>query len=378
MRAWLERQRYLLDFTLSSLARRRRKTVALLAIYTLLVFALASVLFFTTALREQATVVLRDAPDLVVQRMAAGRHERVPAGYVDTLRGLQGVSGARGRLWGYYQDRVSGATLTVMVPQVPRGEQGDVVLGPGVARVRQVGVHERFPMLTYEGDVLDLRVIAVEPSETEVVAADLVLLGETDFRALFAMEGEVFTDVAVSVPNPQEIATVARKATQYLSDVRVITRADMVRTYEAVLDWRSGLAMAMLTGAVLAFAILAWDRAAGLSVEEQREIGVLKAIGWETTDVLRVKLWEGAAVSLSAFLAGVLLAYLHVFVGAAFLFRPVLEGWSALYPDLRPVPFVSGLQVVTLFALSVIPYTLATLVPSWRAATVDPDTVMRA
>jgi ABC-type lipoprotein release transport system permease subunit len=90
-----------------------------------------------------------------------------------------------------------------------------------------------------------------------------------------------------------------------------------------------------------------------------------------------MKVWEGAAVSLTAYLAGVLLAYVHVFLGASSLFAPVMKGWSVLYPDFRLVPFVSGSQLTTLFFLAVVPYTVATIVPSWRAATVDPDAVMR-
>ena len=35
---WLERQRYILDFTLSSLARRKGKNLALIALYALVVF----------------------------------------------------------------------------------------------------------------------------------------------------------------------------------------------------------------------------------------------------------------------------------------------------------------------------------------------------
>ena len=136
--------------------------------------------------------------------------------------------------------------------------------------------------------------------------------------------------------------------------------------------------LALLAGAVLAFIIFAWDRASGLSAEERREIGILKAIGWETSDVLLLKFWEGAVISISAFLIGGELAYVHVFIGSASVFAPVLKGWSVLYPEFRLVPEMNFSEIGTLFFLTVVPYTVATVVPSWRAATVDPDSVMRA
>lgn len=48
-----------------------------------------------------------------------------------------------------------------------------------------------------------------------------------------------------------------------------------------------------------------------------------------------------------------------------------------LYPRFRLIPYVDGLQVATLFFFTVFPYTVATLIPIWRAATTDPDAVMR-
>jgi ABC-type lipoprotein release transport system permease subunit len=137
------------------------------------------------------------------------------------------------------------------------------------------------------------------------------------------------------------------------------------------------LVFVLLGGTVLAFVIFAWDRASGLSGEERREIGVLKSIGWETSDVLRMKFWEGAILSLTAFFLGYLLAYAHVFYLSAALFEPVLKGWAVLYPAFRPIPYVDGLQVATLFFFTVFPYTVATIVPIWRAAVTDPDAVMR-
>jgi ABC-type lipoprotein release transport system permease subunit len=60
------------------------------------------------------------------------------------------------------------------------------------------------------------------------------------------------------------------------------------------------------------------------------------------------------------------------------LFEPVLKGWSTLAPAFRLVPFIDPYLVAILFFLTVVPYTVATIIPSWRAATIDPDAVMRS
>jgi len=133
----------------------------------------------------------------------------------------------------------------------------------------------------------------------------------------------------------------------------------------------------VLAGGFFAFIILAWDKATGLSADEKREIGILKAVGWETADILLMKFWEGTTVSLTAFFLGIFLAYLHVFHTSATLLAPILKGWSVLYPQFRLAPAINGYQIAVLFFLTVIPYTVVTIVPAWRSATIDPDSVMR-
>src|SRR5512133_2141280 len=377
MRLSLERQRYLLDLTLSSIARRKGKNLALLAVYAAVVFALASVLFFTSALRREARAVLRDTPELLVQRTVAGRHDLVPESWIATIEGIRGVGRVRGRLWGYYFDPVTRANFTVAVPREYWGGRGQAVVGGGVARLRELRAGGRLILAAPGGRYVTLTVREVVPEALELVSSDLVLVGEEDFRDLFAFAPGHFTDLEVGVRNPKEVETVARKVSAAHSDARPITRGEILRTWDSVFDWRSGLVVLVLTGAVLAFGIVAWDRASGLSAEEQREIGILKAIGWETSDVLLMKLWEGAVVSLAAFALGTLGAYAHVFLGRMVLLAPILRGWSTLQPELRLVPFVDAYQLASLFLLTVVPYTVATIVPAWRAATVDPDRVMR-
>ena len=205
----------------------------------------------------------------------------------------------------------------------------------------------------------------------------MILISRDDFVTLFGTPGSHATDIVVGVRNPQEILTVALKIARLLPDTRQILRDEILGTYDAVFNWRGGIMIVILSGALLAFIIFAWDKASGLSLEERREIGILKAIGWETSDVILMKLWEGMIVSLSSFSLAVILAYLHVFFFSARVFAPVLKGWAVLYPEFKLVPFVDASQVVALFFLSVVPYTVATIIPAWRAATVDPDSIMR-
>ncbi|MBM3392182.1 MAG: FtsX-like permease family protein [Betaproteobacteria bacterium] len=378
MNASIEKQRHLIDFTLASLARRKTKNLGLLLVYTLLVFVLASVSLYTHALRQEAARVLERSPEIILQRMVAGRHDLIPPGYLERIGRIRGVQTIEGRLWGYYYDPVVKANYTFMAPAAEAVRPGTLTVGPAVARSRGLAPGNTISFRAYSGKLFAFTVAGVLPHASELVSADLVLMGEADFRAFFDYPAGHHTDIALSVANPLEVRTVAAKLAAALPDSRPILREEVLRTYASVFDWREGIVLALLSAAIFAFAILAWEKASGLSAEEKREIGILKAIGWETGDVIKMKLWEGGLVSLTAFLAGFVAAYLQVFRLGAPLFEPVLKGWAVLYPRFELVPAIDGLQVATLFFFTVFPYMAAVLVPIWRTAITDPDSAMRS
>lgn len=377
MSSWIEKHRSILDFTLSSLLRRKGKNLSLLAVYTLVVFMLGSAMFLTQALKREASLVLKDAPEMVVQRLLGGRYDPIPLDYLEKIRGIRGVISAEARFWGYYYDPVAGANYTLLVPGSGAPSAGRIVIGRGISRIRSIYRGDILSFRGHDGLVRSFTVEGELPSESELVSADLILIGKSGFRDLFGLSLSRATDIAVTVKNPRELRTIARKVSDLLPDTRPILREEMARTYDSVFDWRGGIVVVLLMMALLAFVIFAWDKASGLSAEERREIGILKAVGWETADVIATKTYEGIVVSLFSFCLGILLAYGHIFLGSAFLFAPALKGWSVLYPDFRLTPFIDPYQVAILFFLTVAPYTVATIVPSWRAAIVDPDSVMR-
>jgi ABC-type lipoprotein release transport system permease subunit len=378
MKTVMERHLNILDFTLASLLRRKGKNISLLTMYLLVIFMLASLVFFVTALKREAALLLKDAPDMVVQRLVAGRQDLVPAQYVESIAAIRGVSAVRPRLWGYYFDALNGANYTIIADDDPAAEPESAAIGSAIARSRNMVVGDLLPLVSYDKAPLMLQIRSILPAGSDLMAADLIMISSTDFRTLFKFPVGMATDLAVSVSNPKELGTVASKIAQLFPDSRPILKSEILRTYQAVFDWRGGMTVVMLASALLSFVIFAWDKATGLSAEERKEIGILKSIGWSTSDVLLLKFWEGVVISLTAFLLGVVLAYGHVFFLSAPLFAQALKGWSVIYPEFRLSPVVDSYQLAVLFFLTVVPYTTATIVPCWRAATADPDAAMRS
>ena len=367
----------IIGFVAGSLRRRWRKNVAVVLMYGLVIFTLASVVFLTQSLRLGAAATLRGAPEVMVQSLSAGRHGLTPIGDAAALTRIVGVREALPRLWAYYADPASGETLLLRADaDSPTGDR-EVSAGAELLRRRGLAAGGVLRLQGRAGEPIDLTVSGVAETATPLESAALLRVSRAAFRAITGMPDGQATDLALRVRNRRELPTIAEKISQTLPSARPIIRDELVRTYASVFNWRSGVIIAALLVPVLAFILFAWDKAAGLSPDERREIGILKAIGWETADVILLKVYEAVAVSLAAFLLGTVLAVAALALPQPFTVLPALLGWSTLYPPFRPAVALGAYQVTTLFFLAVFPYLVATLIPAWRAATTDPDLVMR-
>lgn len=373
----LRRQAALLEFALASLLRHRGKAAVLGAVLTLIVFLLTSLAFLRSSMRGETEALLQDAPDLVVQFLVAGRQDLIPQSAVSAAGAVPGVARAQGRLWGYYYDASGGANYTVLVPHAAPPADGETAIGSGVSRSRQGYSRDVLAFRSYDGKAVLLTVKAVLPERADLIAADLVVVSERDFRALFALPADVVNDVAVYLAPGADPAAVTLRLLRALPGARVVTRQDMLDTAAAFLDWRHGMAAVLVAAMAIALIIVSADKPAALGVEEQKEIGTLRALGWSAADVWVAKTWETLAVSLVALWLGMLAAYAHVYVGGAALFAPVLRGWAVLAPGLDLVPRLDVVFLATVAVSVVILPVSGTILAIYRAASADPDAVIR-
>lgn len=378
----------ILEYALSSLLRRKYKSFVIIMAFMVTVALLSSVLFLTGSLKSEARLLLQEAPDIIVQRTMAGRHELIPVGFAEELKKIRGVGAVSPRYWGYYYDALvkanytllgagSGtATLELLEGRLP-GKAGECALGAGVADLRGSGYSGELILVNSRNIGVLYTVTGIFQSASSLLTNDLVILPDSEIIDFFNFPPGQATDIAVEVHNSSEVATVAAKIKQIFPDTRPITRHELIRTYDMVFNWRSGMMLTVFSAAIISFCIMAWDKATGISAEEKQEIGILKAIGWDTSDVLALKCWEGLIIALSSFMLGITLGFVHIFFFDAFILAAVIKGWSVLFPVFDLTPYLNLFHIFIMGFLSVIPYMACTVLPTWKAAVADPETVMR-
>ncbi len=384
----------------TGVARRGNKAFALGGGVALAVALVSAVLFLTDALRADAERARSAVPDVVVQRLVGGRPAILLPGDAKKLDGIESVHAIRARVWGYVFVPALQGNVTVIGAPAGAASLADVRGALDEGRDLAPGAHEMIAGKTLAramglvvGDTLGLpaagaregdpspaalKLVGTFGSAVDLYAADIVLCDEVDARALLGLGPEDVTDLAITVSNPAESRVVAGEILARLPGTRVVEKELLGRVYALAYGRRSGLVLAASLPALLALLVLAWDRASGLGPEEKREIAILKAVGFSTKDVLLVKMLESLLVSSAAAALGLALGYAWVFLLGAPGLRPAIVGWSVLYPQGPLTPEVDFAQLVAIAFAVVAPFVGLSIVPAWRAASLDPMEAMRS
>ncbi|UJR82760.1 ABC transporter permease [Sandaracinus amylolyticus] len=386
----MKRQLALLDHALGALRRRAGRNAAIAIGLAAVVALFGSTSFLAEALRAEYRALADGLPDLTVQRLVAGRPALIAEREAATIEALDlpGVRSVRPRVWGY----LFVAPIEGNVVVIGRGAHDDaeivagrwperddeIVVGSGIARLLGARAGDQIALTASEGATpVVLTISGVLDARTAALGSDLVIATDARARSLLGVPEGMATDLALDLARDEEAAVVTAEIAQAVSGARVIDRQLLERTYELTFDARAGLVGAMLVPALLALLLLAWDRLTGLGEAERREIGVLKATGWSTNDVLTARMWESGLVALVGSVAGVAIGYVHAFWLGAPGIADALFGWSVLHAELALAPAVDLAQVLAIVSAVVVPFVAVSVVPAWRAAMLDPDRLLR-
>ncbi|MCC7396540.1 MAG: FtsX-like permease family protein [Planctomycetes bacterium] len=348
-----------------------------------LVTASATVLLLEAAFATTARELLGAGPSHVVRAVdATGWRPLIAGAAAETARSVVGVTAARPRLWGVVRS-AGGAAVTALgvvdpaefptLGQAP--QQGQAIVGPGVALDAVDGA----PHLTLAaaGGNRTFVVTTQLDAASGLALHDAVLLHADDSRTVLGLGPEQASDLAVWVYHDAEQAAVAQElAAAFGGAVRVTTRTEAIGAAIAGFAREGSLRLLLLVPATLALCLLLVV-AVRRGRSARRELGLYKALGWSTGDLVRLQLYGALAVSVPAVLLGLAGAGWLVFGPARSWPAQWLFAWPGRAPVLVLTP-AAGLQVAFGVASTVlVPWLCATLLPALRSATVDPQDLLR-
>ncbi len=390
---------YLLEFSINALLRAKAKNISILVIFTLLVALLSSIFFISNSIRYELESAVDSLPEIIVQKVKGGREYDIEIDRVDSIIAINGVKSAIARVWGYYYFANAGVNFSIIgINQY--GEQyksnleritnridfdaleanSSMLVGVGVRDIMKQNYYNNyFNFIKPDGKLKKMILAGVFKDDTILESNDIILMSQKDAREILGLSSSMATDIVVKVANPKELSTIAEKIRFIYPDTRVVTKDDLKISYKNIFDYKSGLFLALFTISLFIFFIIVYDKSSGLNSEEKREIGVLRAVGWSIDDILKEKFYEASIISIISYLLGVVVALFYVYILNAPLLRYIFEGYSKLKTPFE-LPFTFILDISTLaiiFFLSVPIYIGATIIPAWRASSLDVDEVIR-
>ena len=360
---------------------------------TLLVALVAATLFIADAMKTEYSSLIQTYPDITLTAQKALKESSSDEKIIDAIFEINGVSNVVGRVWGEYYFEKGKKKFTIvgvdefenyanpLFNRVSASEklQGkSMLLSKGVKRSLEKNYYrEYFNFIQADGVLKRVAITGTFEGNNSFENEDLIVMPKELARDIFDYNSSEVTDIAITVTNKAEVGFIALKLADLFPQMKIEIKEDFLHHYEEIYNNRSGFFLTVFIITFFTFFIIIYDKMSGLSSEQKKEIGILKALGWRVEDVLNAKLYEGLLISLSAYFTGILLAYIYVYVFDAYYLKNIfLNNYTLL--DSYKLEFTLHYDTLALiFFLSVPIYIAATIIPAWMVATTDADEVMR-
>ena len=386
---------HLIEFAINSILREKTKNLFIFIVFSLLIFILSSIFLITSSIQKELNITVDSLPEIIVQKMSAGRVSDIDINRADKILEINGVQNANPRVWGYYYFENAGVNFSVIGIEQFETQykksleditkkydfsdlQDFMIVGSGVKKVLEQNYYkDYFNFIKPNGSFKKVKIKAIFDNSTNLESNDMILVSKDTAYEIFGIDESKSTDIVVNVSNPLEIATIAYKIKMMFPDTRVITKEDLKISYANIFNYQSGMFLSLFIISLFTFFMIIYDKSSSLSSEAKREIGILKALGWKTDDILKEKFYESFLISFVSYILGVGFSFIYVFIFQAPFLRDIFMGYSVLKPSFNLI-FSYDLKIFALiFFLSIPIYISATIFPSWRASIVDADEVIR-
>ena len=384
------RHKNLLFAALYDLIRRRLRSVVTTVCLTAIIFPLVTALAISEGLRFQAEIGTREGADIYVSEDRYGGNGPISLTYGEKLSEIQGISLVRPRVVGrtYFADRLVAVVgldreaLNSLKPAV-RGDipkaTGEVVVGEGIAKAFAIEPGIRFSLAANNRKVF-------KPTGTLRSSclwnSDVMIMHLEDANEFFRMKGyssQLLVYAGSESTTPFMLSLGNHIKGKYTSGpgIQIEDRAHTrERLWSGYAHKRGIFIILYMVVCVLAFP--AFLVTSGLGMRELgKEIGVLKAVGWRTWEILEKVALENLLMSLTAVSISILLSMAWIKGLNGMLIAQFYVAEVGLLPTMDIPSRYLPSHALFCFFLALGVTLIGSLFSAWQKAYVPPSELMR-
>ncbi|MGD8835882.1 MAG: FtsX-like permease family protein [Desulfobacteraceae bacterium] len=367
----------------------------------LIVSIVSAFSFFFEGVKQDALLAASHYPDILIQQQVGGRTESLLFDrYDDLLSEIKEIRSYHPRSWGYinHTDKTDSTKTFVVMGLDPEFIDAGLFIDASIEHGRsltkfdtnqgivgkalaaafncRIGDHIEVSSPGLRQPVL-IEVVGIFDSAVEIYSADLLLVPRpTANKILGFLDENECSDIMIYMTNPAMVPSAVATITQTIDGAYPLTKDAMQRLSELSFGQKSGLFHLLWFVLLFNVLIIAWSMVGQISFNLRKEIGILKAIGWDTEDIILVKTFETITIGIIAVLTGLTTGIAFMLMGAPGI-KGMIIGWANVYPDFSIPLYVDATTIFVIVILGIIPLLVGALIPVWRIGTIDPDLAIR-
>jgi ABC-type lipoprotein release transport system permease subunit len=363
------------------------RTLVLILSLVAILFPFLAALSISEGIKLQSKISVDEGADFYVTGDSAGSSAPLPLSDLDRFRKISEIDRIVPRIVGraYLKER------TVAIVGMPDGilpdsllitggrsikNRGEVVVGSTLGKQYGLTPGSKFYMPINRWK--KFTVVGSFSSKSSMWSSNLIYMSLDDAGDLFRMKG-LATDFLVYA-KPKQSAVVGiylQLENQKNPPIRIQSRELVNSYFQRGFESRSGVFTAFYIAA-FALAIPLVFILTGLGwTERRKEIGTLKAVGWQTLDIVEITLWENIFVSIFSACLAIMAAFIWIRVFNGFFIAQFFIGESGIIPAFplpaRFVPIPAFLSFLLAFTLTM----TGSLYNAWRMASTPAAETMR-
>ena len=383
----------LLFTAIGNIIRNKVRSIVLVLCLIAVLFPFVTAISISEGIKFQSLISVEEGADIYVTADYFGSNAPISLDYLDRFRKMEGVTRVFPRIVGrtYFANRLA-TIVGVPSENIPKSihlaqgkiflDRDEVIVGEGLAKEFHLQLGVRFSLSSNTSKLF--RVAGIFDSNATIWSANLILMSFEDASEFFKMKGKA-TDILIYT-RPGYAPFLAKEIQEKMEisspgqlepPLRVQDKTLVKRYFERGFNYKAGVFTALYTVA-FALAIPALLIVSGFGQTERRkEIGVIKATGWQTQEVMETAALENFVISLTSAPMAILLAMVWLkWFNGAFIAQFFIAEIGLMAPFPVPSRFLP-LPCLFAFLFAVVLTMVGSLYSTWKTATVPPVEAMR-